>query len=206
MKEIPLKIDLAAGGNKREGYIGVDIADVEGIDIVHDLRSYPWPFETESVEEINCSHYIEHIKHDNVAIDLKQIVNESNSFEEFKEKINNEDFLAPKDGFIKFINEVYRILKPGGKVYLVAPYWASVRFVGDPTHIRPIADSTFWYVNKEWIENNNLHHYGIECDFDVKLSYYVDNDMTLKSEPVRNKAFKEDLNAIEDIIIELTKR
>jgi len=201
-----LKLDLACGGNKREGYTGIDIADIKGVDHIVDLQVYPWPIESESAEEVNCSHYIEHIKHDNVALDLKQVLDKSNSFEEFKENINNQEFLAPQDGFIQFINEVYRILKPGGKVYLVAPYWSSHRSVGDPTHVRPIADSTFWYVDKPWMTENNLEHYGIKCDFEVKLTYYINNEMTLKSEQVRTRAFMHDLNAIEDIIIELTKR
>ena len=201
-----LKLDLACGNNKREGYVGIDIAQTDAVDYIVDLRVFPWPIESESAEEINCGHYIEHIKHDNVALDLKQILDKSNSFEEFKENVNSQDFLAPQDGFIKFINEVYRILKPGGKVYLVAPYWSSHRSVGDPTHARLIADSTFWYLDKGWMEENLLKHYGIECDFEVDLSYYIDNEMTLKSEPVRNKAFTHDLNTILDLIIELTKR
>lgn len=201
-----LKLDLACGDHKREGFTGIDIAETESVDHVLDLRVFPWPIESESAEEINCSHYIEHIKHDNVALDLKQILDKSNSFEEFKENVNSQDFLAPQDGFIKFINEVYRILKPGGKVYLQAPYWSSVRFVGDPTHVRPIGESTLWYLDKDWMEKNNLQHYGIKCNFDIKLSYYVTNDMTLKSEEVRQRAFLYDLNTIEDIIIELTKK
>ena len=201
-----LKLDLACGNNKREGYTGIDIAETDAVDHVVDLRVFPWPIESESTEEINCSHYIEHIKHDTVALDLKQIVNESNSFEEFKEKINDNDFLAPKDGFVKFINEVYRILKPGGKVHIVTPYWANNRQIGDPTHVRPIAESTYWYLDKPWMEENNLSHYGIDCDFDVKISYYIDNEMTLKSEEVRNKAFTYDINTIQDLIVELTKR
>ena len=168
-----LKLDLACGDHKREGFIGIDIAETESVDHVLDLRVFPWPIESESAEEINCSHYIEHIKHDNVALDLKQILDKSNSFEEFKENINTQDFLAPQDGFIKFINEVYRILKPGGKVHLEAPYWSSIRQVGDPTHVRPICESTLWYLDRPWMTENKLEHYGIECDFDVKLSFYI---------------------------------
>lgn len=201
-----LKLDLACGSNKREGFVGIDVAEDTDADHIVDLQVFPWPIESESAEEINCSHYIEHIKHDNVALDLKRILDKSNSFEEFKENVNTQDFLAPKDGFIKFINEVYRILKPNGKLHLVAPYWSSIRAVGDPTHVRYIGDSTLWYLSKDWITENNLEHYGLECDFDVNLSYFISNDMTLKSEQVRQKAFTHDLNSIEDIIVELTKK
>ena len=53
-----MKLDVACGQRKQEGFTGIDL--MEGSDIVHDLNIYPWPVEAESVEEINCSHYIEH--------------------------------------------------------------------------------------------------------------------------------------------------
>jgi len=53
-----LRLDIACGKNKRDGFIGVDIW--EGADIVCDLENFPWPFADESVDEIYCSHYIEH--------------------------------------------------------------------------------------------------------------------------------------------------
>lgn len=200
------RLDLACGNNKREGFKGIDIVETKQTDYVFDLQQYPWPIKSESVEEINCSHYIEHIKHENVALDLKNILDKCSTFEEFKEKINDKDFLQPKDGFIKFMNELYRILKPGGKVYIVAPYYTSMRAIGDPTHCRSIGDSTMWYLSKKWMEDNNLQHYGMDCNFDVKLSYYVTNEITLRSEEVRQKAFMHDWNVVEDIIIELIKK
>lgn len=207
METKKIKIDLACGDNKRgQDWIGVDIVNIPSVDIVYDLSVYPWPFEDNSVDEINCSHYIEHIKHDNVATDLKEILDKSNNFEEFKANINSEEFRNPKDGFIKFINEVYRILKPGGTVKIVAPYYTSVRAYGDPTHCRYIGDSSCWYLSKEWREANGLKHYGIECDFDIKVSYYTTNEITLKSEEYRKRAFLHDWNVIDDIIIDLTKK
>lgn len=56
-----VKIDIGCGSSKVPGYTGVDICDIEGVDIVHDLEQYPWPFENESVDEIHCSHYAEHV-------------------------------------------------------------------------------------------------------------------------------------------------
>lgn len=55
---IEIKLDIACGKNKKSGFVGVDIWD--GADIVADLEKFPWPFEDNSVDEIFCSHYIEH--------------------------------------------------------------------------------------------------------------------------------------------------
>ena len=60
-KDEELKIDLACGQNKKDGFIGVDIAPGDGVDLVHDLNKYPWPFKDNSVTAINISHYIEHV-------------------------------------------------------------------------------------------------------------------------------------------------
>ncbi len=56
-----MKLDIACGDNKREGFTGVDKYKTDSVDIVHDLTVYPWPFEDNSVDEVHCSHYIEHV-------------------------------------------------------------------------------------------------------------------------------------------------
>lgn len=199
------RIDLACGNNKIEGFKGIDVEKGTAADYIVDLQQFPWPIESESAEEVHCSHYIEHIKHDNVALDLKSVLDKSNSFEEFKANINSTDFLKPRDGFIKFMNELYRILKPGGKVTLIAPYYSSMRAFGDPTHQRYMCDFSFYYYNKQYRDSMGLTQYGIDCDFDVKYSYVVSNELTLKSDDVRQKAFLNDLNTVDDIIVELIK-
>lgn len=57
-----VKVDLACGDNKEEGFIGVDIADTESADKVHDLRVAPWPFDDASIDEARCSHFFEHLE------------------------------------------------------------------------------------------------------------------------------------------------
>jgi len=192
-----VKIDLACGSKKKEGYIGVDIANVEGVDIVHDLTQYPWPIEDNSVDNIHCSHYMEHVPH----VDIKGILKQSSSFEEFKSKT-----IESKDGFINFVNEVYRILKIGGTAEVIVPHYMSVRAFGDPTHTRYIGDFSFLYLDKEWRDENNISHYGIECDFEMIASYHIGNELLLKSQEVRDEAFVKEWNAINDLIVKMTKR
>ena len=57
-----MKLDIACGGNKQEGFTGIDIRKLPGVDIVHDLEKFPWPIKKGSVQIAIASHYIEHIK------------------------------------------------------------------------------------------------------------------------------------------------
>lgn len=58
-----MKLDIACGQNKREGFKGVDIAPGKDVDFVWDLEQFPWaPFKDNSVDEFYVSHYAEHTK------------------------------------------------------------------------------------------------------------------------------------------------
>lgn len=70
---------------------------------------------------------------------------------------------------IMFVNECYRILEPDGKLRIVHPYLKSDRAFQDPTHVRFIPDSTWWYFNKEWRDEQKLDHcYDMPANFEVE--------------------------------------
>lgn len=56
-----IKLDIGCGKNKREGFTGVDQYAMEGVDVVHDVRITPWPWDDNSVDEVHCSHFLEHL-------------------------------------------------------------------------------------------------------------------------------------------------
>lgn len=56
-----MKLDLGCGKNKKEGFLGVDSRPFEGVDFVCDLGKSKWPFDHNSVEEVHCSHMLEHL-------------------------------------------------------------------------------------------------------------------------------------------------
>ena len=58
-----MKLDLGCGENCREGFEGVDLYAPSAKHQV-DLFKFPYPWEDNSVEEINCSHFVEHIPAD----------------------------------------------------------------------------------------------------------------------------------------------
>ena len=57
-----LKLELGCGPSKTDGFTGMDLFDYEGVDIVHDMDSYPWPIDDGSCSEIKAIHLIEHIR------------------------------------------------------------------------------------------------------------------------------------------------
>lgn len=56
-----IKLDIGCGQNKQQGFIGIDNAKIDGVDIVHDLFTFPWPIADNSVEEAFSSHFFEHV-------------------------------------------------------------------------------------------------------------------------------------------------
>ena len=56
-----MKLDIGCGNYKKEGYTGVDIIKLPGVDIVCDIKQGMPMIENNSVAEIHCSAVLEHI-------------------------------------------------------------------------------------------------------------------------------------------------
>lgn len=55
-----VKLDIGCGKRKKEDHIGVDILPFEGVDVVMDAGKDKWPWEDGTVDEVHCSHVVEH--------------------------------------------------------------------------------------------------------------------------------------------------
>ena len=55
------KLNLGCGRDIKKGYINVDFIESEGINLVHDLNSYPYPFKDSEFSEILAYNIIEHL-------------------------------------------------------------------------------------------------------------------------------------------------
>lgn len=142
-----MRLDLACGNNKQEGFVGIDITKNETqADIEANLLKFPWLFvKDDSVDEVFCSHFIEHIPHGD----------------------------GSNDPFFDFFNQLWKTLKSGGKAIFITPYYASMRAFQDPTHQRFITEATYSYLNKQWRDENGLLHYPVKTDFKVISCQYV---------------------------------
>jgi len=60
---MPAKLDLGCGPfQKIKGAIGLDVRDAPHVDVVHDLDTYPYPFDENQFDHIEMSHILEHIR------------------------------------------------------------------------------------------------------------------------------------------------
>ena len=65
-----------------------------------------------------------------------------------------------------FWAELYRVLKPNGRVLFECPYHTSLWAWADPTHVRPISEYTFLYLNQDAYRcGGSIPDYRPACDF-----------------------------------------
>jgi len=56
-----IKLDIGCGRNKQPGFVGLDMFDYPGVDIVQDIEVTPWPLPDECVLTAVASHVLEHV-------------------------------------------------------------------------------------------------------------------------------------------------
>jgi predicted SAM-dependent methyltransferase len=201
------KLHLASGKEKIKGFINIDKEPNSDADFIINLEDFPWPIDNDSAEEIICQHYIEHIPTETYIRKLIRIIQVADNFDQLKFMVNKINLEEPSDGLILFMEEVYRILKPGGIIKFTTPYYQGERAWSDPTHRRAITEKTFMYFNRQWRIDSKLDHYPIKCDFEIELkSYDIYTDLNFKSEDAKKLAMRSYNNTIANMNTELKKR
>ena len=56
------KLNLGCGSDIKKGYINLDKAKVNGVDVVHDIDATPWPFKANYFVEVYARDVVEHTK------------------------------------------------------------------------------------------------------------------------------------------------
>lgn len=142
-----VRIDVGCGANKVDGFVGIDNRELPGVDIVADLEIFPWPLPSECASLVVSSHVLEHITPQKVDVHLTQLAEllikkKVVTRKEVMDYVGETDF---ESTFVRFMDEVWRILKPGGEFVIQVPYAGTMGYWQDPTHINGINEATFYY-------------------------------------------------------------
>lgn len=92
--------------------VNVDIRKLQGVDVVHDLNVFPWPWEDDQFDKCQAEDVLEHLE------DVVQVV-----------------------------DEIWRLLEPGGLLWIRGPHFLGRNAWADPTHKRAFNVFSFDYVD-----------------------------------------------------------
>lgn len=102
------KLNFGCGTRIEKGWVNLDIVNHKGVDVVHDLNKFPYPFKDNYFEVINARFVLEHL-----------------------------------DKLDETMNELCRILKPGGKLLIKVPYQTCIHTLASYQHKRAFTLRTF---------------------------------------------------------------
>jgi hypothetical protein len=148
-----IRLNLGCCDRHIPGFINIDI--VPPADELVDL-SDPWPWPRDSVTEV-------------LALDICEHIPDFNHLFTVDDDSPEGCRLRHKNGRIFFMNELHRILIPGGIATIETPNAAhGSGFFQDPTHISPWCLSTFKYFESGAFAHQRLSKsYGITAAFEI---------------------------------------
>lgn len=136
-------------GNKEwKGLLTLDYNEDHDPDVVHDLEIFPYPFKDNTFDEI---HAYEVLEHTGTQGDYKF--------------------------FFKQFEELYRIIKPDGRLYASVPRWNSMWAWGDPSHKRVLNEGSLVFLSQKQYEQ-----VGKTAMSDFRNIYKADFELIYKNE------------------------
>ena len=155
-----MRLDFGCGSHPKEGFEGVDVSLTLPIKHRVNLLVFPLPWKDSSVDEIWCSHFIEHIPAREVTdSDLHEWATAA------PKSLGTSHAMLGQDMLLAFFDECWRILKPGGKITVVWPALQTSRAFKDPTHRRFMPLEMVDYLSAEGRMRMGLTHYHAKCNF-----------------------------------------
>jgi len=173
-----LRIDIGCGKNKKEGFIGVDQYKIPGVDVVTDLRKrLPWKNDT--VDEVHCSHFIEHLEKDERVAFMNELYR-------VMKKGAKATLIAPHWCSNRAYGDLTHCWPPVAEMWF---YYLSKKWREDQTP----------HTDKRWNPK------GYDCDFECTWGYSLNPAIVSRSAEYQQDAIAFKKEAAQDIIGTLTK-
>lgn len=127
------KLNVGCGRDVRpvkDGWVNLD-GFVDGPDIIrHDILRFPWPFADATFDLVFCSHVLEHIP--------PMLLDENGTH---------------RDVLFRVMEEMHRILRPGGLLLVRVPWGYSEESLVHPQHYRQWRPEWATFFHPDHIEN-----------------------------------------------------
>lgn len=126
-----MKIHLGCGKSKRPGYIGVDIAQLPEVDIVHDLNIFPYPFKDNEADDFLLENILEHLPNTiTVMEELWRICKNGAKVEIWVPYYNSPGAHADPTHLRFFTENTFDYFTPDGETWLsYYNYYSRARFI-----------------------------------------------------------------------------
>lgn len=146
-------LDIGAAMDNAPGWTRMDTRPGPGVDVVHNVLDFPWPFDDASVFHIRAYHLLERIPH-LCACSGQQL-----------------------DPLLQTFEEFWRILLPGGTVQAISAHSSNhQRAWTDPRNCRGINEGSFVFANVAGRQTQDAVGLAMQSDFVLKWGYIHSNE------------------------------
>jgi SAM-dependent methyltransferase len=123
------KLNVGCGKDIRKDFVNLDVVSLPGVDAVHDLQSFPWPFADGQFDEIHMINVLEHLP------DTIKTIEELHRISKPGAKViirvpywNSPDMLADPTHKKSFSDRTLNFFDPDFPECRDRPYYSSARF------------------------------------------------------------------------------
>jgi SAM-dependent methyltransferase len=124
-----IKLNLGAGKDIRFDYVNHDIADIDGIDVVHNLNDLPWPWEEGRFDKIIALDVLEHLDDFFPVMEEMHRILKANGIVKIKVPYWNSAFCYIDPTHKQAIHEMtFHFMDPDKEICQTRDYYTTARF------------------------------------------------------------------------------
>lgn len=123
------RLNLGAGNDIKDGWINHDLVQLPGINIVHDLNVFPWPWKEHEIDEVFAKDILEHVPNlIKVLEELHRVSRPGAILQIAVPYWNSFEFVTDPTHVNSFNEFTFDFFDPTNKRCLRRPYYSTARF------------------------------------------------------------------------------